>query len=160
LRRASLVPVALAVLVLGWAVGASVAVAQTVAGPDDAETAASLLGTPPEAMPLVLVSQTRAFGSGQGNVTLTERLGGIRLMVKVTDADGQPDRWASVHVYGTGFFGGRGLKLAWVSRGVYARMANLADLRELAVRVTRPGRSQVYHVGLPGLRLGWRCEQR
>ncbi|MCE5240222.1 hypothetical protein LLH23_17300 [bacterium] len=160
MRRDRCVWVAMAVLVLWLVVGASVAMAQTAADPNDGDTPARILGTPPEATPMVLVSRTHALGAGQANVTVTERLGGVRLMVKITDAARQPDPLASVGVYGTGFFGSRCLRLAPVSPGVYACMANLADVDELAVRVTRPGLSRVYYVGLPGTRLGWRCEER
>jgi len=137
------------------AVSATVASAQDVAvGPED------ILSTPAEATPLVLLSRTHALPAGAANISLTETLGGIKLMVKITDPGRQPDPSASVSVYGTGHFGSRGLTLAWVSPGVYASMANLANLDELAVRVTRSGASRVLNVGIPGVRLGWRCDNQ
>lgn len=116
-----------------------------------------VLSTPPAATPLVLVSRTAALYSGEVNVSLTETLGGVKLMAKITDRSGQPDPNSSVSVYGTGHFGSRGLKLARVSAGVFAGMANLGNLDELAVRVHRPGTSQVVYVGIPGRHLGGRC---
>jgi len=131
----------------------------TAPAQDAALTGADVLSIPAESTPMVLLSRTHALTVGQANVTLTETLGGIKLMVKVTDAGRQPDPHCCVNVYGSGFFGSRNIPVALVSPGVWAGMANLANVDELAVRVTRPGGSRVLYVGVPGERLGWRCEQ-
>jgi hypothetical protein len=115
------------------------------------------LNTPPQATPLVLLATTRPLYAGEVNVSLTENVGGIELMAKVTDRYRQPDPRTSVRVYGTGHFGSRGFTLASVSPGVWATMANLADIDELAVRVKQAGHSQLLYVGIPGHRLGSGC---
>ena len=154
MRNSKLTLAAISVLALGLILSATAVMAQ-----DAVITGADVLSIPAESTPMVLLSRTHALTAGQANVTLTETLGGIKLMVKVTDQGRQPDLSTYVNVYGTGFFGSRNIPVALVSPGVWAGMANLANVDELAVRVTRPGSSRVLYVGIPGDRLGWRCEQ-
>jgi hypothetical protein len=155
LRNNKLALMVAVALTLSLMAGVTVALAQ-----DAALTSESILSTPAWPTPMVLVSSTHALGAGEANVTVTETLGGMKLMVKVTDTGRQPDPFCRINVYGSGFFGSRNIRMALVSPGVWAGMANLANIDEVAVRVTRPGSSRVLYVGIPGERLGWRCEQR
>jgi hypothetical protein len=155
LRNNRLTLVVTAVLALGLVVSTTVAMAQ-----DAAVTPEDVLSTPAESTPMVLLSRTHPLRVGQANVSLTETLGGIKLMVKITDQGRQSELNSWINVYGTGHFGSRGIPMALVSPGVYAGIANLANIDELAVRVTRPGSSRVLYVGIPGTRLGWRCDDQ
>ncbi len=121
--------------------------------PPPGQAAHCVLSTPCPSMPLVLLSRTFALPRGVANVSVTETLGGLKLMIKITDQRGQPLSDAAVRAYGTGHFGSRGFSLARISPGVFATMANLANIDELAVRISTSGGSRVLYIGLPGCRV-------
>lgn len=134
--------------------GITLSMAQEAAyTPPSGRAAHCVLSTPCPSMPLVLLSRTFALPRGVANVSVTETLGGLKLMIKITDQRGQPLSSATVRAYGTGHFGSRRFSLAPVSPGVFATMANLAQIDELAVRVSTIGGSRVFYMGLPGCRV-------